>query len=43
MDSSASNYKYPMPIEMPVADYASKAKAQEGQSFVSSQGENGLI
>ena len=39
MDSSASNYKYPMPIEMPVADYASKAKAQEGQSFVSSQGE----
>ncbi|MDU5223156.1 MAG: lectin like domain-containing protein [Finegoldia magna] len=39
MDSSVSNYKYPMPIEMPVADYASKAKAQEGQSFVSSQGE----
>ena len=39
MDSSASNYKYPMPIEMPIADYASKAKAQEGQSYVSSQGE----
>lgn len=39
MDSSAANYKYPMPIEMPIADYASKAKAQEGQSYVSSQGD----
>ena len=39
MNSSASKYKYPMPIEMPIADYASKATAQEGQSYVSSQGE----
>lgn len=39
MDSSAAKYKYPMPIEMPIADYASKAKAQEGQSYVSSQGD----
>ena len=39
MNSSASKYKYPMPIEMPIANYASKATAQEGQSYVSSQGE----
>lgn len=39
MNSSAAKYKYPMPIEMPIADYASKATAQEGQSYVSSQGE----
>ncbi len=39
MDSSASNYKFPMPIEMPIENYSSKAKAQEGQSYVSSQGD----
>lgn len=39
MNSSASKYKYPMPIEMPIANYASKATAQEGQSYVSSQGD----
>ena len=39
MNSSAAKYKYPMPIEMPIANYASKATAQEGQSYVSSQGD----
>ena len=33
-----ANYKYPLPIEYPWTDYSSKAKAQAGESFISSDG-----
>lgn len=32
------NLKYPIPVEYPIKDYCSKAKAKAGQSFVSSSG-----
>lgn len=39
MDSSASNYRYPLPIEARIEGYSSKASSETGQSFVSNTGE----
>jgi C1A family cysteine protease len=40
MDSTRSNYRYPLPIEAAIKNYSSKATSNEGESFVSPTGES---
>lgn len=40
MDSTRSNYRYPLPIEAAIKNYSSKATSNEGESFVSPSGES---
>jgi len=35
---TTKNYKYPIPIEYPFRNYSSRARAEAGQSFISSNG-----